>query len=222
MSHLLLGSNRTYGNLIEDYNESKTRKRDEMEDDFEGRDPASDRVFVILAWRRWTRNQSLWRITTTKTVERLSEQPKYRVKQQFEALLKKHAIEYTELVKEYENWKTAGNEKNEEFEANEKGWKETLEEIFSLVKELTGKASASGQKKLKRVLKKERKKSRHLKENKSLLPHRCLDTTERVEKCKSLRSNPSMTANRTKKKEGPRRRRKPVNKKIRIWLMKRR
>ena len=122
------------GNLIEDYNESKTRKRDEMEDDFEGRDPASDRVFVILAWRRWTRNQSLWRITTTKTVERLSEQPTYRVKQQYEALLKKHAIEYTELVKEYENWKAAGNEKMKNLRQMRKDGRRHLKKSFPLSK----------------------------------------------------------------------------------------
>ena len=83
----------------------------------------------------------LWRITTTKTVEGLSEQPKCGVKQQFEALLKKHAIEYTKLMKEYEDMKAAGNEKNEEFEAKEKRWKKTIEEIFSLMKELTGRTS---------------------------------------------------------------------------------
>ena len=57
------------------------------------------------------RNQSLWRITTTKTVEGLSDQPKCGVKQQYEALLETHAIEYTKLMKEYEDWKAACNEK---------------------------------------------------------------------------------------------------------------
>ena len=49
-------------------------------------------------------------------------------------------------MKDYEDWKAAGNEKNEENEAKEKGWKEILEQLFSLVKELQGRASASGQK----------------------------------------------------------------------------
>ena len=92
---------------------------------------------TIPPWRK----QSLWRITTTETVEGLSEQPKCGVKQQYEALLKKHAIEYTKLIKEYENMEAAGNEKNEEFEAKEKRWKKTIEEIFSLMKELTGRTS---------------------------------------------------------------------------------
>ena len=34
-------------------------------------------------------------------------------------------------MKEYKDWKAAGNGKKEDFEAKEKGWKETLEEIFS-------------------------------------------------------------------------------------------
>ena len=59
---------------------------------------------TIPTWR----DQSLWRITTTKTVEGLmSEQPSRGVKQkfvsQYEALLKKnHAMEYTKLMKGYE------------------------------------------------------------------------------------------------------------------------
>ena len=132
---------------------------------------SGDEISTIPSWR----NQSSWRITTTKTVERLSEQPKYRVKQQYEALLKKHAIEYTKLMKEVEDWKAAGNEKNEEFEANEKGWKETLEEIFSLVKELKGEASASAA--------------------------QMLGFKGKGGKCRSLRSNPALTANRTKRRK---------------------
>ena len=65
---------------------------------------------TIPPWR----NQSLCRITTTKTFEGLSEQPKCGVKKQYESLVKKHAIEYTELMKECEDVKAAGNEKNEE------------------------------------------------------------------------------------------------------------
>ena len=56
------------------------------------------------------------------------------------------SIILNKLMKEYEDMKAAGNEKKEEFDAKEKGRKKTIEEIFSLVKELTGRASASGQK----------------------------------------------------------------------------
>ena len=59
------------------------------------------------------RDQSLWRITTTRTVDRLSEQPNRGVKQQYEALLKKHATEYTKWMKEYEEMKGSGNGNNE-------------------------------------------------------------------------------------------------------------
>ena len=45
------------------------------------------------------RDHTLWRITTTRTVEGLSEQPRCGVMQQYEALLNKHAIEYTKLIK---------------------------------------------------------------------------------------------------------------------------
>ena len=45
------------------------------------------------------RNQSPWRITTTKAVGGLSDQPKCGVKQQYEALVKKHAVEHTKLMK---------------------------------------------------------------------------------------------------------------------------
>ena len=47
-------------------------------------------------------------------------------------------------MKEYEVMKAAGNGINEEFEAKERGWKKTIEEIFSLMTELTG--NTSGQK----------------------------------------------------------------------------
>ena len=72
----------------------------------------------------------------------MSEQPSSGAKQtlenQHEALLKKHAMEYTKLMKEFEEMKASGNGKNEEYEAKEKGWKKTMEEIFSLVKEMAG------------------------------------------------------------------------------------
>ena len=50
------------------------------------------------------RDKSLWRITTTKTVEGLmSEQPSRGVKQKFEglydALSRKHAVEHARLIK---------------------------------------------------------------------------------------------------------------------------
>ena len=92
-------------------------------------------TWTIPPWR----DQSLWRITTTKTVEGLSEQPKCGVKQQCEAPLRKHTIEYAKLMKEYEDMKAARSGKYEEFEEKEKGWKKTFEEIFSLMKELKGK-----------------------------------------------------------------------------------
>ena len=88
---------------------------------------------TIPPWR----HQSLWRIIGTRTVEGLSEQPRCEVKQLHDALLKKHAIECTMLMKEFEDMKAAGNGKNEEFEAKGKEWKQTIEEIFSLMKELT-------------------------------------------------------------------------------------
>ena len=67
------------------------------------------------------RNKSIWRITATKTVEGLmSEQPRSGVTQtlenQHEALLKKHAMEFSKLMKEFEEMKASGNGKNEECE----------------------------------------------------------------------------------------------------------
>ena len=99
---------------------------------------------VASTIRPW-RNQSLWRITNTKRAEELVDQPKCGVQQQYGSLLKKHAIVHTKMMKEYEDWKVAGNGKEEDFEAKERGWKETLEEIFSLVKEFKGNACADGQ-----------------------------------------------------------------------------
>ena len=52
------------------------------------------------------RDKSHWRITTTKTEGLMSEQPSRGVKQKFEglyeALSKKHAMEYARLIQEYE------------------------------------------------------------------------------------------------------------------------
>ena len=44
-------------------------------------------------------------------------------------------------MKEYEDMKAAGNGQSEEFEEKEKGWKKTIEEIFSLIKKLLVKTS---------------------------------------------------------------------------------
>ena len=225
------------GNLIEDYNESKTRKRGEMEDDFEGRwkwkghisilstssstsrqvDMFSDsaeetphptgycdsclarmdqRHSKLGAKPKWCahadwstqsgdeastippwRNQSLWLITTTKTVEGLADQPKYEVKQHHETLLKKHAIEYTKLIKEYGDWKVAGNEKNKEFEAKRKDGRIRLKKFFFLSKNRK-EEPVPVDKKLKRKLKEERKRSRYHKENKAPLSHRYLVSNE--------------------------------------------
>ena len=92
------------------------------------------------------RDKSLWRITTTKIVEGLmSEQPSRGVKQkfesQYEALSKKHAMEDAKLMKEYEEMKASENGFNEEDETKDKGWKNKIEEIPSLMKEMTGRIS---------------------------------------------------------------------------------
>ena len=71
---------------------------------------------ILPPWR----DQSLWRITTTKTVEGLSGQPKCGAKQQYEDLLKKHAIEYTKLMKEYEDMKAKEQEDMEPTGAEKK------------------------------------------------------------------------------------------------------
>ena len=101
-----------------------------------------------------SKDRSLWRVTTTKTFEVLSGQPKYRydahgAQQRYEALLKKHAIEYTKLMTEFEEWttkeqedmKSAGAEKKTEPELKEKDRKDMLEQIiFNLAKEMAGRA----------------------------------------------------------------------------------
>ena len=60
----------------------------------------------ILPWR----DKSLWRITTTKSIEGLlSEEPsrgaKKRIEEFSDALTKKHAMEYAKMLKEYEEVK---------------------------------------------------------------------------------------------------------------------
>ena len=112
---------------------------------------------IIALWR----DQSLWRISTTRTVEGLSDQPKCGVKQQYEAPVKKHAVEYIKLVEEYEEVEAQGSGKYEEYEAKEKGWKGTIEEILSLMKELTGRTS---EEKVKENLEEGQKKFHDLKE----------------------------------------------------------
>ena len=145
------------GNLIEDGSRNETRKRNKMNDDFEGRwkkegeeisrlsrslsssvhvdisdlgsaEEMSQKHYTFGAKPKWSahhadwpslsgdqssappippwRDESLWRITTTKTVEGLmSEQPSRGVKQQFEglfeALSRKHAMEYARLTREF-------------------------------------------------------------------------------------------------------------------------
>ena len=69
---------------------------------------------AIPPWK----NKSLWRITTTQTVEGLlSEQPSHGVKQKFqglyEALSRNHAMEYAKLIKEHEEMaRPSGKETN--------------------------------------------------------------------------------------------------------------
>ena len=137
---------------------------------------------------------------------------KYGVKQQYEALLKKHAIEYTKLMKDFEDWKAAGNEKNEEFEAKERGWKKTLEEIFSFVKELTGKASASGQKIENNAEEVTSKRTKHLCRTDAWIQRKEWKVQEFEEQ-----PFPDCKSDEKEEKEG----RKPGKRKIRIWLIKR-
>ena len=76
---------------------------------------------TIPPWR----NRSLWRITTTNTVEGMADQPKYGVKQHYEhygSLLMKHAAEYMRLMKEYEDIEATGSTKKEAFETKGKEW----------------------------------------------------------------------------------------------------
>ena len=141
------------GNLIQDCSRIKSKKRNKMKEDFEGRwrkeeeeisrlsqspsssvhvdicdsgsvEEMSQKHYKLAAQTKWSahadwpntsedssatppppwRDKSLWRNTTTKTVEGLmSEQPSQRVKQKFdglyEALSRKHAMEYARLIK---------------------------------------------------------------------------------------------------------------------------
>ena len=185
------------GNLIEDHNKNKTRKRNEMKTDTGDRWKREEKTSTLShslsssfqvvicdsdsaeemnqkhfklgtkpkwsayadwsAFANWSnlsenssatpispwRDKSLWRITTTKTVEGLmSEQPSRGVTQKFESqyepLAKKHAMEYSKLIKEFEEMKTSVSGVNEEDEAKEKGWMNKIEEILSLMKQFTG------------------------------------------------------------------------------------
>ena len=158
---------------------------------------------TIPPWR----HQSLWRIIGTRTVEGLSEQPRCEVKQLYEALLKKHVIECTMLMKEFEEMKAAGNGKNEEFEAKGKGWKQTMEEIFSHER-IDSKNQWT--KKL-HNLKKVGRRSMDTERNKAFLSLRHEVSRGRLKNCRRLRSNPSLTPKETKRKKGRERsrRRKP-------------
>ena len=83
------------------------------------------------------RDKSLWRITTRKTVEGLlSEQPSRGVKQKFvglyEALSKKHAMEYARLFNKFEEM-TRLSGKKEQIKKKWhriKGWTARLKRFF--------------------------------------------------------------------------------------------
>ena len=152
------------------------------------------------------RDQSPWWITTTRTVEGLSAQQRCGVMQQYEALLKKHAIEYTKLIKEYVEMKGV---KSEEFEAKAKEWKNMIEEIFSLMKELTGKNSG------KIIRKRHYKKFHSLMElgrrsmgkegNKAALSLRPLGIKRKVEELQETQEQLFLTASGTSRKKGKKR-----------------
>ena len=79
------------------------------------------------------RNKSLWRITT-QTVEGLSEQPSSGGKQTFEnqheALLKKHAMEFSKLMKECEETKASGNGRMKNMRKKRKDGRKRLKRSF--------------------------------------------------------------------------------------------
>ena len=174
------------GNVIEDCSRNKTRKRNKMKDDFEGRwkkeekeisrlshslsssvhvdisasgsaEEMSQKHYILEAKPKWCahhadwpnmsedssttptapwRDKSLWRITTTKTVEGLmSEQPSRGVKQKFEglneALSRKHVMVYARLIKEYEEMaRRPGKETHKEEAANDQELNRKIERFF--------------------------------------------------------------------------------------------
>ena len=146
---------------------------------------------TIPPWR----NQSLWRITTTRTVEGLSEQ---RSQAANEVLLKKHASEYTKLMwKNTRTWRLQGMGRMKNLRQKRKDGRRRLRRSFLLWKNCQEELVNT---KWKRTLKRDKKKSHYLKEvrrrsmreerNKALLSHRYLASGERVEICRRPRSNP--------------------------------
>ena len=113
------------------------------------------------AKRKWTANASavstvvppcrdraLWRITTTKTVEGLPDQPKYGGKHNYvycENLIKKLAADYLRLMKENEDIQDSGRTKKEAFDTKVKGWQQILEELLAHGKEKKENGNAKGQ-----------------------------------------------------------------------------
>ena len=87
------------------------------------------------------RDKSLWRITTTKTVEGLlSEQPRQGVKQKFqsmyEAQSRKHAMECARLTKEYEEMARASGKENKEEVTKDQELHRKMEEFLSLMRNM--------------------------------------------------------------------------------------
>ena len=90
------------------------------------------------------RDKSIWRITTTKTVAGLlSDQPnqgaKHKFQGMYEALSRKHAMEYARLTKDYEEM-TRASEKEEEVTKDEELHRK-MEEMLSMMKDLADKAN---------------------------------------------------------------------------------
>ena len=72
----------------------------------------------------------------------LLEAPSRGVKQNleelYEALSKKHAMEFAKLMKEYEEMRTSENDTNEDEVVKDQGLKNKIAEILSLMKEMAG------------------------------------------------------------------------------------
>ena len=89
------------------------------------------------------RDKSLWRITTTKTREGLlSEKQSRGSKKKTDELcemMKKHTKEHAEVLLEYEEGKQrkSGIETREIVEDKDQEWKLKIEEILTLMKEMT-------------------------------------------------------------------------------------
>ena len=83
------------------------------------------------------RDKSLWRITTTKTVGGLlSDQPNQGVKQKFqglyEAMSRKHAMEYARLTKDYEDMARASEKEEEEEVTKDEELHRKMEEMLPM------------------------------------------------------------------------------------------